>query len=50
MSDTTVVYHPTLPDVSNEVAKADLEAWVEQGWKKTEPKAAKEAREATGAE
>lgn len=34
-----IVYHPTLPDVTREVAKADLERWVAAGWLKTGPKA-----------
>ena len=44
----TTVYHPTLPDVSYDVENAD--AWVAQGWLKSEPKnaavkAAKKAAE-----
>ena len=50
MSDTVTVYHPTIPDVTNDVPKGDVDAWVAQGWKKSEPKAAKEAREAAEAE
>jgi hypothetical protein len=46
MSDTVTVYHPTIRDVSSEVAKADVDRWVEQGWKKTEPAALKAEREA----
>lgn len=44
------LYHPTIPDISTEVADEAVEAWVEQGWRKSEPKAAKVAREATEAE
>lgn len=47
MSDTVTVFHPVLPGVSTEADKADVERWVEQGWKKSEPKAAKDAREAS---
>ena len=46
---TTKLYHPTIPDVIYEVDD-NVDAWVEQGWKKSEPKAAKEAREAAEAE
>lgn len=29
------VYHPTFPEVSNEVADKDVKDWTEQGWRKT---------------
>lgn len=38
MADLTTVYHPTIPDNSREVDTDSLEAWVEQGWLKSEPK------------
>lgn len=41
----TTLYHPTIPDVTVDVDD-NLDAWVAQGWKKTEPKAAKDARAA----
>ena len=43
---STIVFHPTLPDVSYEVD--DAEAWVAQGWLKSEPHnaAVKKARKA----
>lgn len=50
MADTVTIYHPTIPDVTNDVPKGDVERWVEQGWMKSESKAAKEAREAAEAE
>lgn len=46
MADTVTVYHPTIPKVSNEVPKGDVEKWVEQGWLKSEPKVSREADEA----
>lgn len=45
---STTLYHPTIPDVTYEVDD-NVEAWVEQGWKKSEPAAAKKAREAAEA-
>lgn len=30
------VYHPTLP-VAQDVEDADVNDWVEQGWRKTQP-------------
>lgn len=45
----TTLYHPTIPNVTQEVDE-NVDAWVEQGWKKTEPKAVKDAREASEAE
>jgi hypothetical protein len=49
MADLTTVYHPVIPDVSNEVE--DVAAWVAQGWLKSEPKnaAVKATRAATRA-
>lgn len=42
------LYHPTLPDVTVEVEGKDLvERHVAAGWKKSEPKAASEAAEAS---
>ena len=38
------VYHPNLPLVSNEVEDSAVDAWVAQGWLKTEPKVSKDAR------
>lgn len=35
-SQTATVYHPTL-DASQEVPKADVAAWAEQGWLKSKP-------------
>lgn len=29
------VYHPAFADVSQEVPAADVEKWVEAGWRKT---------------
>lgn len=43
MSDTVTVYHPTIPKVFYEVAKGDVQAWVDQGWLKSEPKVSREA-------
>ena len=48
------VYHPTIPDVSNEVEDDAVDAWVDQGWLKSEPrnaavKAAKKAAESAEA-
>ena len=50
MSDLVTVYHPTIPAVSNDVAKGDAEKWYDQGWLKTEPKVSKEARAEAEAE
>jgi len=33
------VYHPAFDDVSQEVPAADVETWVEAGWRKTPHKA-----------
>ena len=41
----TKLYHPTIPDVTYDIDD-NVEAWVKQGWLKSEPKAVKEAREA----
>lgn len=41
----TTLYHPTIPDVTQEV-DGNVDAWVAQGWKKSEPKAVQDAREA----
>lgn len=38
---TKTVYHPTTGS-AREVPEAHVEAWVEQGWRKTKPKAASE--------
>lgn len=45
------LFHPTIPDISTEVDAAAVDAWVEQGWLKTEPKnaAVEGARKATAA-
>jgi hypothetical protein len=44
----TKLYHPTLPDVTVEVDDKDLvERHVAAGWKKSEPKAVREAAEAS---
>jgi hypothetical protein len=32
------MYHPTLDDVSYEVAEGDVEKWTAQGWLKSKPK------------
>jgi hypothetical protein len=45
MSDTVTVYHPTIPKVTYDVPKGDVAKWVEQGWKKSEPKVSREADE-----
>jgi hypothetical protein len=49
------LYHPTIPDVSNEVEDDAVEAWQAQGWLKSAPKnaaveAAREAADAPAAE
>jgi hypothetical protein len=36
------VYHPTI-DHSIDVPDRDVESWVEQGWRKSKPKAVTEA-------
>lgn len=46
---TITVHHPTLVDVTREVDKADADQWTDAGWRKSEPKAVKEAREAAEA-
>lgn len=47
----TKLYHPTIPDVTVDVEGADLvKRHQDAGWLKSEPKAAKEAREAQAAE
>lgn len=38
------VYHPTLAGITRDVPKGDVEQWSAQGWRKTEPKAVKDAR------
>lgn len=40
MTDKKLVtlYHPTLPDVTQEVYASDADGWTEQGWRKTAPK------------
>jgi hypothetical protein len=44
----TKLYHPTLPGVAVQVDDKDLvDRHVAAGWKKTEPKAAREAAEAS---
>jgi hypothetical protein len=35
---TTTLHHPTFADTAAEVPAADVDAWVEQGWRKTKPK------------
>jgi hypothetical protein len=44
----STVYHPTIPDVFNEVEDDAVEAWKAQGWLKSAPKnaAVEAAREA----
>lgn len=39
MTDKTTkrIYHPSLPIV-RDVPSGDVEAWAEQGWRKTKPK------------
>lgn len=34
----TTVFHPTIPDVSYEIDDDAVDAWVSQGWLKSEPK------------
>lgn len=34
-SKTVTVYHPNFANVSQAVSAADVEAWVEAGWRKT---------------
>jgi hypothetical protein len=34
-SKPVTVYHPTFPDVSEEVPASSVEAWAEAGWRKT---------------
>ena len=45
MAELVIVHHPTIAGVSYEVPKGDVDRWVDQGWKKTEPKALKDQRE-----
>ena len=37
------LYHPTLPDVTVDAdTKSAINAWIDQGWRKTPPKQADE--------
>ena len=36
------LYHPTIPGKTRQVPNAKVEDWVEQGWKKSAPKAAQD--------
>lgn len=41
----TTLYHPNIGGMAVEVPDSDVEAWTEQGWRKTDP-AAKTAKTA----
>lgn len=40
-----ILHHPRLPDVTVEVDSKSISDWTDQGWTKTETKAAREAAE-----
>lgn len=41
----TTMYHPTIPGVTAEVPDAQVDAWSEQGWTKSETKKVREAEQ-----